>query len=97
VGLDDELKGGGASRGARVCIGRALIFLSDVGYPDWNIERPAIRQRRSSTRRLLQWLTGRCFVCGRRLIAHSIHEQAKCEFTPLPIQLPENHDDQAVA
>jgi hypothetical protein len=28
---------------------------------------------------------------------HSVDEQAHCEFTPLPIQLPERQDDQAAA
>jgi hypothetical protein len=27
-------------QGARVYIGRALTFLSDVGYPDWNNRAP---------------------------------------------------------
>jgi len=58
---------------------------------------PAVRQRRSATRKLLVWLTRRCFVCGRLLIVHSVDEQAHCEFTPLPIQLPERQDDQAAA
>lgn len=43
---------------------------------------------------LLHWLARRCFVCGRLCIAHSVHEQARCDNTPLPIQLI---SDKAVA
>jgi hypothetical protein len=36
---------------------------------------------------LLRWLTRRCFVCRRLCMAHSVAERARCENTPLPIQL----------
>jgi hypothetical protein len=33
------------------------------------------------------WLRGRCFVCRRLLVFHTLRQQYACEHKPLPISL----------
>src|SRR6266511_3974842 len=85
--LNGVLASASAGRSYQV---QACGYLGEVSAPGCSSSKGG-----TATSRLSKWLTRRCFVCRRLMIAHSIHETARCENTPLPIQLIRSTDKAA--